>query len=159
MKSFWTRCAHGMLSLFLLASSYGCSDPKSEAEARAYALAMSKETDTFKKTQPFTLRCSGQYTLTVDGKTSSGTQSFNIAFNPQRFVAYYFEFDANGFYDSWQRAHNNEVLAISSVDSDWIYVEGYKFNRSTLKYSFHGDLVGGLCEKSDKNLEIPERKI
>lgn len=166
MKTFWTRRIYGVLCLALLASTYGCSDQKSEADARERALAKAehvlegaKEIETFKKTQPFTLRCAGKYSLTVEGKTSAGTQSFGITFDPHKYVAYYFDFDADGYFDSGQKAHNHEVRAIGSVDAEWISMDSYRFNRSTLKYSYKGGLADGLCKRSDNIVDIPNRQI
>jgi hypothetical protein len=139
----------------------GCGDERAAeaSHATARTQAEAKETAAFKNTPRLTMFCKGQYVLTVDKKTSTGIQSFGITIDPRQFDAHYFDFEADGSYDSGQRKMNNEVVSLTSVDADWINVGSYRFNRRTLKYDYQYGLASGVCEKNQYTREIPVRKI
>lgn len=148
----------GMLALS------GCGDDRShKAKQGAHAAAAAaedREAALFKSTARFTLVCSGRYALNHEGKTSTGTQSFTITIDPPNSVAHYSDFDADGSYDRRQRTRNNEVLPVTKVDAERIWVDDdYGFNRRTLKYDFDLGLASGVCRRAEQAGEIPRRQL
>ena len=131
----YSRVTISMILLVLL----GCSEKDD--------IKNDEELTMFKEVDALGLSCKGHYYLKAnDGSTHTGNHSFNVYMYPGVLKAFYTNFQASGSYDRNQKSNNNQVVKIDSVDSEWVGVAGYKFNRTTLKYK-RSFTVQGECKK------------
>ncbi len=146
--------AAALLAAFTLA---GCSDDQPSASALAHQRERAEHLASFQANAPFSLHCRGSYSLTVNDKTSEGTQSFSVSVAPDTLELYMFGFEADGYLHGPHRGMNDKVVGIDRVDADVIGAGVLRIDRRTLRYESAATL--GKCTRRDGFMPIPRRAI